>query len=152
VQTSNASVLVVDDDAAVRTLMERVLKRAGYAVVTARHGGEAISQLSDGAFDVILLDMMMPVSNGFDFGVLRRGAGIECRLHGGTETADQLREGEVSAFVKPFDLHELCATVDRYAGAGHRPPASRIDGSRDPGARWSRRPAHPHGARRAVLS
>jgi len=121
VEPRSASVLVVDDDAAVRTLLERILQRDGYTVVTARHGGEAISRLSDGAFDVIVLDVMMPVANGFD--VLdylhERGDGgsrVIVVTAAQPRQLTQLRSDEVCAFVaKPFDLHELCATVARHA-------------------------------------
>jgi GAF domain-containing protein/DNA-binding response OmpR family regulator/anti-sigma regulatory factor (Ser/Thr protein kinase) len=68
-------VLIVEDDAPLRELLRRMLEREGYAVVEAEHGRAALDRLREGAPGVILLDLMMPVMDGFEFLVeLRRGA------------------------------------------------------------------------------
>jgi CheY-like chemotaxis protein len=61
---SKRRILVVDDDASIRTMVRIVLERAGYEVTTARNGCEAIACLADRDFDVVLLDVMMPKLNG----------------------------------------------------------------------------------------
>ncbi len=63
-------VLVVDDDPNNRDLLSRRLKRIGYEAEVARDGQDALDQIVDGMFDVVLLDVMMPGLDGFD--VLRR--------------------------------------------------------------------------------
>jgi CheY-like chemotaxis protein len=60
--------LVVDDDDDVRDMLAATLSDDGYDVVTAHHGLKAVELLKDGlAPDVILLDIMMPVMNGWEF-------------------------------------------------------------------------------------
>jgi GAF domain-containing protein/DNA-binding response OmpR family regulator/anti-sigma regulatory factor (Ser/Thr protein kinase) len=66
-------VLIVDDDADVRTLLRRMLEREGYRVTEAEHGRVALARLAHGLPGVILLDLMMPEMDGFEFLVeLRR--------------------------------------------------------------------------------
>jgi CheY-like chemotaxis protein len=60
-------VLVVDDDADFRDLARRMLEREGYAVVEAENGRAALARLRDAVPGVILLDLMMPEMDGFDF-------------------------------------------------------------------------------------
>ena len=60
-------VLVVDDDVEVRQLLRRMLEPEGYAVVEAENGRVALERLRDGAPAVVLLDLMMPEMDGFDF-------------------------------------------------------------------------------------
>jgi CheY-like chemotaxis protein len=66
-------VLVVEDDAALRELVRRSLEREGYAVLEAKDGRDALARVEERAPGVILLDLMMPVMDGFEFLVeLRR--------------------------------------------------------------------------------
>jgi GAF domain-containing protein/CheY-like chemotaxis protein len=60
-------VLVVDDDADFRDLARRTLEREGYTVVEAENGRAALDRLQDAMPGVILLDLMMPEMDGFDF-------------------------------------------------------------------------------------
>jgi signal transduction histidine kinase/DNA-binding response OmpR family regulator len=60
-------VLVVDDDADFRELARRILEREGYAVIEAVNGRAALDRLRDTTPSVILLDLMMPEMDGFDF-------------------------------------------------------------------------------------
>ncbi len=60
-------ILVVDDDADVRLLLGRMLERAGYAVVEAEHGRAALARLAEVTPELILLDLMMPEMDGFEF-------------------------------------------------------------------------------------
>ena len=61
--------LVVDDDAAIRILVTRILTREGYTVDPVRDGGEAIEMVLQHEYDVIALDLMMPRIDGH--GVIR---------------------------------------------------------------------------------
>jgi CheY-like chemotaxis protein len=67
-------VLVVDDDVAVRQLLRRMLEPEGYAVVEAENGRVALERLREMKPSVILLDLMMPEMDGFEFV-------SECRRH-----------------------------------------------------------------------
>src|SRR5215210_663351 len=60
------SVLVVDDDVAIRTLLTRILVRGGFAVTQAVDGQVAIEKLGGEHFDAVVLDLMMPRANGFE--------------------------------------------------------------------------------------
>jgi CheY-like chemotaxis protein len=60
-------VLVVDDDQAILDCLRDALELEGYAVSTARHGQEAMELLANGAPDVIVLDLWMPVMDGWQF-------------------------------------------------------------------------------------
>lgn len=66
---SGKSILVVDDDLAIRELFELLLRRHGFNVQTANNGEEAIKVLSSKIrkkFDLIILDLMMPNRSGYD--------------------------------------------------------------------------------------
>jgi GAF domain-containing protein/DNA-binding response OmpR family regulator len=66
------TVLLVEDDAALRELLRRVLEREGYTVIEAADGQAALERLRDRTPGVILLDLMMPVMDGFEFLAERR--------------------------------------------------------------------------------
>lgn len=65
-----ANILVVDDEPDTLGLIELTLQTAGYSVQTAVSGEQALRQLREDSFDLILLDIMMPDVSGFD--VVRR--------------------------------------------------------------------------------
>jgi len=60
------SVLVVDDDHDIREALEAILREEGFAVREARDGLEALEQIAVSEPDVMLLDLMMPVMNGWE--------------------------------------------------------------------------------------
>ena len=62
----------MEDDASLRELLRRMLEREGYTVVEADNGQAALDRLREGTPGVILLDLMMPVMDGFEFLVERR--------------------------------------------------------------------------------
>lgn len=59
-------ILLVDDEADTATVFETILKQAGYEVVVANNGQEALSTAKTGVFDLILMDQMMPDMSGND--------------------------------------------------------------------------------------
>jgi CheY-like chemotaxis protein len=59
-------VLIVDDDAAVRQSVSKVLKGAGYAVAAASDGEDAVVQFVPGQIDLVLLDLNLPLRSGWD--------------------------------------------------------------------------------------
>ena len=70
-ETGNAdaalSILVVDDDPAVRQLMRRILEKEGHTVIEAENGRRGLERLAKGIPSLILLDLMMPEMDGFEF-------------------------------------------------------------------------------------
>ena len=63
----NGNVLVVDDDVATRQLLEKMIGREGLNVKVAEHGKDALAQLKKYKFELIILDLVMPVMDGFEF-------------------------------------------------------------------------------------
>jgi CheY-like chemotaxis protein len=59
-------VLIADDDRAVRSLLVTVLTRQGYAVDSVQNGAEAIQKLAASEYFAILLDLMMPIADGYE--------------------------------------------------------------------------------------
>ena len=58
--------LVVDDDHAIRKLLERIAKRAGFEVETAKDGADALEMIETRDYDIALLDLMMPRLSGYE--------------------------------------------------------------------------------------
>lgn len=57
--------LVVDDEPAIRALVAKIVERAGLSVDTARDGAEAIEMMKAGVYAVVVVDLMMPIVDGF---------------------------------------------------------------------------------------
>lgn len=64
-QGNGRKILVVDDDLAIRVLLDAVLKRMGFTVMQAPDGRRALELLERYQYDLILLDLMMPVVDGY---------------------------------------------------------------------------------------
>lgn len=123
-------ILVVDDDDAIRTMVERILRREKFHVESARDGFEAIEKLSRNNYSTILLDLMMPRVNGLQ--VLRfleteRNAPKPwvIVMTANTHIASEA-EGAKPLFrvlSKPFDIRQLiehvreCVTLERAESA-----------------------------------
>ena len=110
------TILVVDDKANVRQLLSDYLAKQGYRVVTATNGREAIYTARHESPDVILLDVMMPEMDGFEFlREYRRDKQVPVIvLTAREEEADAVLGLELGAddyVVKPFRLRELAARV-----------------------------------------
>jgi CheY-like chemotaxis protein len=112
------SVLVVDDDDALRTLFIALLTRAGFDVECVSDGSQALERLANDYFDVILIDLMMPVTNGYD--VLRRLGEWRPALLKQTIVTTGESERDLAKFDrdavfavlrKPFDVHVLTANI-----------------------------------------
>ena len=61
-----ATILVVEDHEMLREVLERTLVRAGFAVTTAAHGLQAVERFRAGTFDLVVTDIEMPQSDGFE--------------------------------------------------------------------------------------
>lgn len=112
-------ILVADDEAGIRTLLARVLGRAGHDVFLAESGEEALTKSAEALPHVALLDMKMPGINGVE--VLRRLKELDPSIQGIVITAHSTVESAVQAMKlgafdyirKPFDNDELLLTVER---------------------------------------
>ncbi len=118
-ETEKATILVADDDPKVRELLRIFLDKAGYRVILAGNGTEAISMAGEKMPDVILVDVMMPQMDGFEVcRQLRNDTRIGhvpiLMLTSRSALGDKLSGFESGAddyVTKPFDLDELLARI-----------------------------------------
>jgi CheY-like chemotaxis protein len=124
-----ADILVVEDNDDVREMMALTLELEGHKVATAVNGLDALAKLHHGTKpSLILLDLMMPVMNGWDF---RRALAREPDLRDvpvvvvSAATGDMMRRTEAAAYLpKPLDMDELLHVVGDVC-TGARPPEAR---------------------------
>ena len=109
-------VLVIDDDDAIRTLIVTVFGRRGLSVDSARNGVEALEKLSSTRYALLVLDLMMPLMNGYQ--VLERLGQLSPTarpfvlvLTAGTEPRKFDPSLVVGTLPKPFDIELLVDTV-----------------------------------------
>ena len=110
--------LVVDDDPDVRDSLRRALGYAGYAVATAVNGADALASVSRSPVDLIILDVLMPMLDGFDTcrALRERGNATPVIVLTARDAVDDrvagLEAGADDYLVKPFALRELLARVN----------------------------------------
>ncbi|MCY1082938.1 response regulator [Archangium lansingense] len=114
---TGAHILVVDDDPDMQDVMALALESGSYQVCRASNGQEALERVAERAPDLILLDMRMPVMDGWAFAAeLRRRYGDRTPIVVCTAAEDvQRRAREIDAvgcLSKPFELDELLRLVE----------------------------------------
>ncbi len=119
-----ALILVVDDDPAIRDMVTWALSEEGYEVAQAGNGAEALRLVGRYKPVVVLLDMTMPVMDGWEFSRRlrdRHGQRIPIICMTAAKDARQ-RSREIDAeavLSKPFNLDELFARVSEFVGEIH---------------------------------
>ena len=118
------TVLVVDDDASILDTVSSILSGEGYDVVSASTGQEALAAVARTRLVLILLDMRMPVMDGWAVArALREGDNkVPIVVMTAAESAKRWAD-EVGAdgyLAKPFGLDELLDTVERFRTPGGR--------------------------------
>ncbi len=114
-----ATVLVADDDRAVRTVLERALDRRGFEVRATGNGETLWSWVREGAGDVVITDVVMPGENGLDLVPRIRELRPDLRIvvisaRNTLHTAVEANErGAYDYLPKPFDLNEVIGVVER---------------------------------------
>jgi two-component system OmpR family response regulator len=141
-------VLVAEDDPGLRSVLERGLRRHGYAVDAVADGGRALRYLRGYDYEVAVIDWRMPGLSGVDVvrEVRRRGSKVPVlMLTARDTTADRVEGLDAGAddyLVKPFEFAELLA---RLRALQRRPPVALVpllevgDLAFDPAARRVRR-------------
>jgi CheY-like chemotaxis protein len=128
---SGRKILVIDDDLAIRVLLQAVLKRMKFGVELAEDGQVGLDKLKhDGSYDLILLDLMMPRVNGYEF-IERVGIDYpEERPHiivftaAGKRGVDKIPADAIcNSILKPFDLEKFIEMIGECLNGhdGHRP-------------------------------
>ena len=144
-----ARVLVVDDGEENRELVSLVLDDVGLTVEGAENGQVAVDTAAEGRFDVVLMDMQMPVMDGFTATSILRERGLKTPIIAVTANAmkgferECLDAGCTSYLTKPIDIGLLMKTLAEFL------PAERVERQEHPPAR---RAAAPEAAGGPVVS
>ena len=120
-------ILVIDDDLAIRVLLQAVLKRMKFDVELAEDGADGLEKLArDGSFDLILLDLMMPRVNGYEFFERIGEKFPEARPHisgftaAGKRGVDKIPADAVcNSILKPFDLERFIEMISDCLNQTH---------------------------------
>jgi two-component system chemotaxis response regulator CheY len=117
-RAAQRSILIVDDDPDILEALSEILEAEGYGVRRARNGSEALQRLDeDAAPHLILLDLMMPVMDGWEFARRMREREATRAVPIIVLSADRsvsVKAGELGArahLAKPFDLADLLEAV-----------------------------------------
>ena len=115
---TQATVLVIDDEEAIREAVAEDLKREGYRLVFAENGNQGLERLEDSAPTVIILDLRMPVMDKFEFlkAINLRPESLYLVVvltgHGDADAIKICYDSGVSTFIKkPFNLYEIRGVV-----------------------------------------
>ncbi len=136
-----ARILAADDNEASRELFRAVLEKPGYTVETVEDGRQAVEKAAGGGFDLVFLDVNMPVMGGPDAARAMREAGVRAPLIGVTasiraEEQQRCLESGMNAFLaKPFRRKELAQILRAWLPRGAERPA---------GGPLAAAPAGPH--------
>jgi two-component system response regulator HydG len=116
--TGTARVLIVDDDEGMNKSMSLVLKRKGYDVETANNGPDAIEKVRFQPFDIIFMDIKMPVMDGVEafekIRMIRPDAVVMMMTAYAVEDLIQkaLHEGAYGIIYKPLDIEKTLAAIE----------------------------------------
>ncbi len=125
-------ILVIDDDLAIRVLLQAVLKRMKFDVELAEDGAVGLEKLRhDGTYDLILLDLMMPRVNGYEF-IEQIGRDYpDQRPHiivftaAGKRGVEKIPPDSVcNSILKPFDLEKFIEMIAECLRGPHEGPGS----------------------------
>jgi two-component system nitrogen regulation response regulator NtrX len=128
---STSHVLVVDDEADIRALIDEILSEEGYQVTVAGDASQARSARAADKFDLVLLDIWMPDTDGIS--LLREWSepgDLDCPVvmmsgHGTVDTAvEATRLGAFDFVEKPLSLAKLLRTVERAINSSKKQPES----------------------------
>ncbi len=117
-----AGILVVDDNVGMCKTMSLVLRRKGYAVTTAKDGPEAIEKVKGESFDMIFMDIRMPVMNGVEtYKSIKKlrpeTAVVMMTAYAVADLVEEaLQEGAYGVIYKPLDIENAIALIEKVNG------------------------------------
>ena len=120
--TSQGSVLIIDDEAAIRESLQTLLEIEGYEVETATDGGEGLTRLAERPFDLVLLDFALPERNGIEIlhDIRERDSELTVIMitaYGTVENAVNAMQAGANNFIqKPWDNEKLLADIRTAVG------------------------------------
>ena len=112
-----ASILIIDDERAIRNVLKEILVNEGYKVEEAVDGEEGLKKFTSGNFDLVLCDIKMPRLDGIEFLQQANAANPDVPIiiisgHGNIETAvDAVKKGAYDYISKPPDLNRMLITI-----------------------------------------
>ena len=115
--SSAGSVLIIDDEAAIRESLETLLQLEGYAVESAASGEDGLARMGEHSFDLVLLDLALPDRNGMDLLAEIRGQDPQLSIimitaYGTVENAVKAMQAGAANFIqKPWDNEKLLADI-----------------------------------------
>jgi len=117
--TTDACILIVDDDEGVRENLAELFEVVGYSIVTAGSAPEAMQKLGQGPVDLLLTDYRMPGPNGVE--LIESARRVKPRLRAILMTAfgdsfteiESVRRGAIGYVNKPFEADEITGLVSR---------------------------------------
>ena len=113
------TILVVDDDVDILEALTEILEGEGFVIRRAKHGREALAELGPTPPDLILLDLMMPVMDGWEFArQLKQNPALAAApivvLSADRDLSGRAQEIGAAAYLsKPFELRDLLEVVRR---------------------------------------
>lgn len=118
--TYERRILVADDDASIRTLLQDFLCEEGFEVVIALDGEQVLAAVESSPPDLVLMDVRMPKIDGLD--VLKQIKSKGCQVPvivmtafgGSNQTIQAIQLGAYDYITKPFDLQDISGTIGRF--------------------------------------
>ncbi|MEA3296849.1 MAG: response regulator [candidate division Zixibacteria bacterium] len=116
---NSISIMIVDDELMMRNLLEKILAREGYKVLSAEDGEAALEILTNTKVDIVISDIKMPGMDGFGLlGIIKQDypqvGVIIMTTYGDTYTVkDALLLGADEYITKPFKSYEISLVVER---------------------------------------
>ena len=114
-----ATILIIEDNVIMLTVMCKILSKSGYKVITAKNGKEAFEKINTEEFDLVITDLMMPYSNGLE--IVSKLRSDNTKIHvgiivvsyiGNKETiTESFMMGADSYLKKPIITSELLSTI-----------------------------------------
>ena len=125
-ELQGSRILVVDDEANIRRLLDRFLSRVGFEVDTAETVPEAVGRISESEYDLVITDLRLPGPSGLDLLLEARSRAPDTRLIMMSAHADvpaaaaAIDRGIDHLVIKPFELVELRERVEESLAKRHR--------------------------------
>lgn len=112
-------ILLVEDEANLRKLVKLNLEHENFEVIIATNGREALNKFSEAHYDLIILDLMLPLLNGIDVldAIRVKNSHIPVIITSAKDTSTDrihgLKKGADDYLVKPFEMEELILRIDK---------------------------------------
>ena len=131
IEGAGRRILVVDDDLAIRVLLQAVLKRMNFSVELAEDGQAGLDKLAKETFELVLLDLMMPRVNGYEFIARVSEDPPAPKPHiivftaAGQRGVDKIPVGAIcNSILKPFDLEKFIDMISECFSGAHASAAA----------------------------